>query len=353
MPKHFENPTPQPADNPAQHAAAHAAAQAADSSTQPADNPAELTVSNPAEISANTFVAEVDQLEPDTPPAGMWMEAWRRLRVRPLFWISIIIIFLVLLIAAFPGLFTNVDPAEGNLLNSLEGAKPGHPFGFTQQGYDVYARVIYGARASVVVGISVTFFVTIIGILMGALAGYYGGFLDSLLSRITDIFFAIPLLLAGIVLMQLFPQRTIGTVILVLSVFGWAQMARVVRGAVITAKNNDYVLAARAVGKSRISILFTHVLPNCLAPIIVMATTSLGVFIVAEATLSFLGIGLPTTTISWGNDISVAQQTLRQAPLTLFWPSLALALTVLGFILLGDALKDALDPKEQRRGRKG
>lgn len=353
MPKHFENPTPQPADNPAQHAAAHAAAQAADSSTQPADNPAELTVSNPAEISANTFVAEVDQLEPDTPPAGMWMEAWRRLRVRPLFWISVIIIFLVLLIAAFPGLFTNVDPAEGNLLNSLEGAKPGHPFGFTQQGYDVYARVIYGARASVVVGISVTFFVTIIGILMGALAGYYGGFLDSLLSRITDIFFAIPLLLAGIVLMQLFPQRTIGTVILVLSVFGWAQMARVVRGAVITAKNNDYVLAARAVGKSRISILFTHVLPNCLAPIIVMATTSLGVFIVVEATLSFLGIGLPTTTISWGNDISVAQQTLRQAPLTLFWPSLALALTVLGFILLGDALKDALDPKEQRRGRKG
>lgn len=353
MPKHFENPTPQPADDPAQHAAAHAAAQAADSSTQPADNPAELTVSNPAEISANTFVAEVDQLEPDTPPAGMWMDAWRRLRVRPLFWISVIIIFLVLLIAAFPGLFTNVDPAEGNLLNSLEGAKPGHPFGFTQQGYDVYARVIYGARASVVVGISVTFFVTIIGILMGALAGYYGGFLDSLLSRITDIFFAIPLLLAGIVLMQLFPQRTIGTVILVLSVFGWAQMARVVRGAVITAKNNDYVLAARAVGKSRISILFTHVLPNCLAPIIVMATTSLGVFIVAEATLSFLGIGLPTTTISWGNDISVAQQTLRQAPLTLFWPSLALALTVLGFILLGDALKDALDPKEQRRGRKG
>ena len=193
---------------------------------------------------------------------------------------------------------------------------------------------IYGARASVIVGIAVTFFVTLIGILMGALAGYYGGFLDSLLSRITDIFFAIPLLLAGIVLMQLFPQRNIGTVILVLSVFGWSQMARVVRGAVITVKNNDYVLAARAVGKSRMSILFTHVLPNCLAPIIVMATTSLGVFIVAEATLSFLGIGLPPTTISWGNDISVAQQTLRQAPFTLFWPSFALALTVLGLSLI-------------------
>lgn len=347
MPKHPENPTAQPTN----------AGQPDIAVNQPTGNPAgritELTTSNPQENSANTFVTEIDQLEPDTPPAGMWMEAWRRLRVRPLFWISVTIILLVLLVAAFPGLFTHVDPAEGNLLNSLEGAQPGHPFGFTQQGYDVYARVIYGARASVVVGISVTLLVTLIGILMGALAGYYGGFLDSLLSRITDIFFAIPLLLAGIVLMQLFPQRTIGTVILVLSVFGWSQMARVVRGAVITAKNNDYVLAARAIGKSRLSILFTHVLPNCLAPIIVMATTSLGVFIVAEATLSFLGIGLPTTTISWGNDISVAQQTLRQAPLTLFWPSLALALTVLGFILLGDALKDALDPKEQRRGRKG
>ena len=348
MPKHPNNPTAKLTTN---------AGQPDIAVNQPTGNPAgritELTTSNPQENSANTFVAEIDQLEPDTPPAGMWMEAWRRLRVRPLFWISVTIILLVLLVAAFPGLFTHVDPAEGNLLNSLEGAQPGHPFGFTQQGYDVYARVIYGARASVIVGISVTLLVTLIGIFMGALAGYYGGFLDSLLSRITDIFFAIPLLLAGIVLMQLFPQRTIGTVILVLSVFGWSQMARVVRGAVITAKNNDYVLAARAIGKSRLSILFTHVLPNCLAPIIVMATTSLGVFIVAEATLSFLGIGLPTTTISWGNDISVAQQTLRQAPLTLFWPSLALALTVLGFILLGDALKDALDPKEQRRGRKG
>ena len=321
----------------------------------PKDNTPTTATTAAAAVSTTAagIVDTVDQTVPDTPLAGMWTEAWRRLRRRPLFWISVTIILLVLLVAAFPSLFTSVDPAEADLLNSLEGAKPGHPFGFTQQGYDVYARVIYGARASVIVGIAVTFFVTLIGILMGALAGYYGGFLDSLLSRITDIFFAIPLLLAGIVLMQLFPQRNIGTVILVLSVFGWSQMARVVRGAVITVKNNDYVLAARAVGKSRMSILFTHVLPNCLAPIIVMATTSLGVFIVAEATLSFLGIGLPPTTISWGNDISVAQQTLRQAPFTLFWPSFALALTVLGFILLGDALKDALDPKEQHRGRKG
>ena len=211
----------------------------------PKDNTPTTATTAAAAVSTTAagIVDTVDQTVPDTPPAGMWTEAWRRLRRRPLFWISVTIILLVLLVAAFPSLFTSVDPAEADLLNSLEGAKPGHPFGFTQQGYDVYARVIYGARASVIVGIAVTFFVTLIGILMGALAGYYGGFLDSLLSRITDIFFAIPLLLAGIVLMQLFPQRNIGTVILVLSVFGWSQMARVVRGAVITVKNNDYVLA--------------------------------------------------------------------------------------------------------------
>lgn len=287
----------------------------------------------------------------DTAPAGMWMEAWRRLRRRPLFWFSVLIILIVLLVAAFPSWFTNVDPNQGDLMNSLEGGRSGHIFGFTQQGYDVYARVVYGARASVVVGVCVTLLVTVFGVIMGAIAGYFGGIWDAVLSRITDMFFAIPLLLAGIVLMQLFPERTVGTVILVLSAFGWPTMARVVRGAVVSTKNNDYVMAARAIGKSRLSILFSHVLPNCLAPIIVMATTSLGVFIVAEATLSFLGIGLPTTMVSWGNDISVAQQTLRQAPLTLFWPSLALAITVLGFILLGDALKDALDPKEQRNVR--
>lgn len=204
----------------------------------PKDNTPTTATTAAAAVSTTAagIVDTVDQTVPDTPPAGMWTEAWRRLRRRPLFWISVTIILLVLLVAAFPSLFTSVDPAEADLLNSLEGAKPGHPFDFTQQGYDVYARVIYGARASVIVGIAVTFFVTLIGILMGALAGYYGGFLDSLLSRITDIFFAIPLLLAGIVLMQLFPQRNIGTVILVLSVFGWSQMARVVRGAVITVK---------------------------------------------------------------------------------------------------------------------
>lgn len=198
-------------------------------------------------------------------------------------------------------------------------------------------------------GLGVTAFVLLVGVAIGALAGYLGGWIDSLLSRITDVFFAIPLILAGIVLMQLFADRNTFTVIIVLAAFAWPQMARVARAAVIEAKQNDYVMASRSLGQSGMGILLRHVLPNSLAPIIVIATTSLGIYIVAEATLSYLGIGLPPSEVSWGNDISTAQSSLRQSPMILFWPASALALTVLGFIMMGDALSDALDPKERKR----
>lgn len=290
-----------------------------------------------------------DQRLPDSPPLGLWGSAWQQLKRRPLFWISVAIILVVLAIALFPGLFTQVDPRAARLEDSLAPAREDHPFGFTQQGYDVYARTIYGARASVITGLLTTIFVTILGVALGSIAGYLGGWVDSVISRLTDIFFAIPLLLAGIVLMQMFSVRNVWTVVFVLSAFGWPQMARVTRSAVLTAKNNEYVAASRALGMGKFAILWLHILPNCLAPIIVMATTSLGIYIVAEATLSYLGIGLPPTTVSWGNDISTAQSTLRVAASNLFYPAGALALTVLGFILLGDTLKDALDPKERKR----
>lgn len=294
-------------------------------------------------------VTERDAKAPSSAPRGLWGEAWADLRKRPLFWISAVLIVLVVLVALFPQLFTSVDPTHGDLAKSNAGAEDGHPLGFTKQGYDVYARVLYGARASVATGLGVTVIITVFGVLVGAIAGFYGGWLDSVLSRITDVFFAIPLILAGIVLMQLFSDRNTLTVIVVLSVFAWPQMARIARSAVIEAKQNDYVMASRALGQSRAAILARHVIPNSLAPIIVMATTSLGIYIVAEATLSYLGIGLPPGTVSWGNDISTAQASLRTDPMILFWPSLALAVTVLGFIMLGDALSDALDPKERKR----
>ncbi|RVW00276.1 ABC transporter permease [Rhodococcus xishaensis] len=279
----------------------------------------------------------------------MWASAWGRLRRRPMFWVAVAILLVVAAAALFPRLFTDLDPRYCNISDSLAPPRSGHWFGFDRQGCDIYARTVYGARPSTVVGVCATAAVLVVGVLFGSLAGYFGGWADSLLSRVTDIFFAIPFILAAIVLMQLFAERTIWTVVSVLALFGWPQMARIARGSVMSAKSNDYVLAARVVGMSHPSILVRHVLPNALAPIIVMATMSLGTFIVAEATLSFLGIGLPPTTVSWGGDISTAQVTLRSGSMILFYPAGALAIAVLGFILLGDALRDALDPTTARR----
>ncbi|MDO4259435.1 MAG: ABC transporter permease [Actinomycetaceae bacterium] len=297
-----------------------------------------------------TGLGAVDAVADDRAPASMWGEAWKKLRAKPLFWISAVVIVVALAISAVPQLFTSVDPTFCELSNSLEGPRPGHPFGFNKQGCDIYARVIYGARASVAVGIFTTITVVIIGGALGSLAGYLGGWVDAILGRITDIFFAVPLMLAAIVFMQMFKDnRNVGMVVLVLAIFGWTQIARITRGAVMSAKNEEYVTAARATGAGKWRILLSHIIPNAMAPIIVYATVALGTFIVAEASLSFLGVGLPPSVVSWGGDISLAQKDLRSNPMTLFYPALALALTVLAFIMMGDAVREALDPKARKK----
>lgn len=297
-----------------------------------------------------TGLGAVDAVKDESAPSSQWGEAWRYLRRRPLFWVAAVMITLAILLALFPGLFTNTDPRMCELSKSLDPAEAGHPFGFNRQGCDIYARVIYGARASVIVGVLTTLLVVVIGALVGAIAGFFGGWIDAVLSRITDIFFAIPLVLAAIVVMQMFKEhRTIITVVLVLGLFGWVSIARITRGAVVSIKNEEFVQSARSIGASNARILFSHVLPNAAAPIISYATVALGTYIVAEATLSFLGIGLPSTFVSWGGDISDAQASLRMNPAVLFYPAGALGLTVLSFIMMGDVVRDALDPKARNR----
>ena len=261
------------------------------------------------------------------------------------------LIAFILFVVAFPKVFTSVPPNDGcELSNSLKPGEPGHLLGYDKQGCDVFSRVIHGARASVGVGVFTTIIVVLIGGAFGALAGFYGGWFDAILSRITDIFFAIPLVLGAIVFMQMFrDSSSVWQVVLVLSAFGWPQMARITRGSVISVKNSDYVTAATALGVSRFRNLLRHVMPNAMAPMIVTATVSLGIFIVAESTLSFLGLGLPPSVMSWGNDIAVAQASIRDRSSVLFFPSAALAVTVLSFILLGDAVREALDPKARKR----
>ncbi|MCC3296670.1 ABC transporter permease [Arthrobacter caoxuetaonis] len=295
---------------------------------------------------------ETDAVQDGKAPLSMWGEAWRNLRRRPLFIISAFLILLIITVAAFPQLFTQI-PADGAcyLADSNAGPAPGHPLGFTLQGCDVYTRLIYGTRASLLVGVITTACVVLLGGSLGALAGYYGGWLDAVIARLGDIFFALPLILGAIIVMQLpmfRENRNILTVVVTLVVFGWPQIARITRGAVISVRNADFVVASRALGVSKFQALVKHVVPNALAPVIVTATISLGTFIVAEATLSFLGIGLPPDIMSWGNDISAAQTSLRANPAALLWPAGALSVTVLSFIMLGDAVRDALDPKARK-----
>jgi oligopeptide transport system permease protein len=278
-------------------------------------------------------------------PRSLWSDAWHDLRRNPIFVISALLILFLILVAVWPSLFTSTDPTYAQLAHGNEGRAPGHPFGFDRQGHDVYARVVYGARASVTVGILVTSGVVLIGGFIGAIAGFYGGAADSLLSRLTDVFFAIPILLFAIVFLSSFPFRNIWTVVAAIMLVGWPSVARIMRGSVISVKEADFVTAARALGASDRRILSRHILPNAIAPVIVVATILLGVFIVLEATLSYLGIGLPGSTVSWGGDINDAQASLRTAPHVLFYPSVALSITVLAFMLLGDAVRDALDPK--------
>ncbi|MEU2657407.1 ABC transporter permease [Streptomyces sp. NPDC007325] len=282
---------------------------------------------------------------------SLWGDAWADLRRNPYFLVSSVLIAFLLLIAAWPTLFTSASPTRGDLVNHFLG-KPelgsiGSEgwFGYDGQGRSVYARLIHGTRASIIVGICVTIIVTVVGGLMGMIAGYFGGAWDAVLSRITDIFFGIPFLLGAMVVLQSFTDRTVWVVVGALAFLGWTQMARVMRGAVITVKQADYVHAAKALGAGTSRILFRHILPNAMAPVIVVATIALGGYISAEATLSYLGLGLAAPTVSWGVDISTAVAQIRVAPHILLWPSIMLSLTVLAFIMLGEAVRNALDPK--------
>ena len=248
----------------------------------------------------------------------------------------------------FPALFAGgVDPTDCDLSLSRQAPSAGHWFGMDLQGCDYYSNVVYGARTSVAIGVLTVIGVLIIGVLVGAPAGYFGGWIDSVLARVTDVFFGIPLFLGALILLTVSPQRSVWTVAMALIAFGWMTAMRLVRSSVVAIRGSDYVLAAQALGAPTLRILVRHILPNALAPVLVYATIAVGTFISAEAALTYLGIGLQAPEISWGLQINVAQSLIGTSPHLLFFPALFLSITVLGFILLGDTLRDALDPKRR------
>jgi ABC-type dipeptide/oligopeptide/nickel transport system permease subunit len=285
------------------------------------------------------------EAEPVGKPASLWSDAWKELRRSPMFIISALLIVVFIVMAIAPSLFTDADPLSCSLRHSLESPSAEHWFGFDVQGCDYLARTVYGARVSISIGIIVTVFAVMIALVLGSLAGYYGGLLDTIIARMTDIWFAIPTILGGIVILSLLQERGMWQVSLVLIVLGWPTMLRLLRSAVLSAKEQDYVDAARALGASDFRIIARHILPNAIAPVIVYATITVGVIISAEAALSFLGVGLQLPAISWGLMIAGSQTRILQYPHLLLFPGAFLSMTVFSFILMGDALRDALDPK--------
>lgn len=245
-------------------------------------------------------------------PRGLLGDAWRDLRRKPLFWISATIIVIFLLMAAFPQLFAQEDPSYGTLERSLNKASGDAWFGYNLQGQDVYARVIYGARASIVVAVLSVIGTLLVGGTMGIIAGYRGGWVDALLSRVGDVFFGVPFVLGAIVILTTFngsgsnnsKAEIMGLVTISLIVLSWPVVMRLMRSSVLATRDADYIIAARALGAGTGRIILKHLLPNCLAPLLVYGTIMVGSFIGAEATLSFLGVGLKSPVVSWGIMIS-------------------------------------------------
>jgi peptide/nickel transport system permease protein len=225
---------------------------------------------------------------------------------------------------------------------------PGHVLGAGENGIDVLTHVLYGARVSLVVSVFAVLLSALVGVTLGGVAGYAGGWVDEALMRLVDVLLAFPgLLLALFITAVLGPS--LANVIFALSFTGWTGYARLARGQVLTLREREYVQAARALGAGPSRILFRHVLPNAAGPLLVQATFALPGAILAEASLSFLGLGVPPGTPSWGALVDQGTQYLLVAPHVALFPGLALALTVLGFNLLGDALRDALDPRHRER----
>ncbi len=222
------------------------------------------------------------------------------------------------------------------------------PLGTDSNARDTLSRIIYGTRVSLAVGISATFIGLLVGVGMGLVSGFYGGWIDSVCMRFTDTVFAFPSVLLAVAITAIFDKPSLWVVFLALGLVGWTGMARVVRSQVLSLKTRDYISAARALGTGTVRILFRHILPNCLGPVIIVATLSVGGNILGEAGLSFLGLGVQEPYPSWGAMLAEARENYREAWWLAVFPGLAIVLTVLAFNLLGDGLRDALDPKKQQ-----
>jgi peptide/nickel transport system permease protein len=270
--------------------------------------------------------------------------AWRRLIRRKGAVLGLAVITMFALMAAFAALIVPYDPIATSWSLVRKAPSAQHWFGTDELGRDVLARVVFGARASLLAGVISVGIALTIGVPLGLLAGYRGGFIDALISRITDAMLACPFLILAIALAA-FLGPSLGNAMIAIGISATPIFIRLTRGQVLSVKVEDYIEAARAMGNPRWRIALVHILPNILPALLVQATLSIAAAIIAEAALSFLGLGQQPPAPSWGSMLNASQRFLTSAPWMAIWPGLAIFLVVLSFNLVGDGLRDALDPK--------
>jgi len=264
---------------------------------------------------------------------------------------GLVVLTLIVCASVFAPLLTEYDPEEANLLMVEQKPSSDHILGTDSSGRDNFARLLYGSRISLTIGFSAMLFTVLIGLIMGAVSGYYGGIIDNIVMRITDLILALPFIVLAMTIMALLEKVTIGLFIVIIAVTAWPSLARIVRGTFLSLREQEFVLGARAIGARDSRIIFRHFIPNAIGPIIVNATLMMASMILFESGLSFIGMGIPQPTPTWGNMISEAQniRVLRYHPEAWIPPGLSILITVLAINFIGDGLRDAFDPKSDRR----
>ncbi len=291
------------------------------------------------------------------PSIGYWADTWRRIKSNKLALISLVLLVVIILLAFVGPIFMNkvfgYDFSTTNLANANAKPSAQHIFGTDELGRDLFVRVLYGTKYSLIIAFVAAFINLIIGVIYGSVAGFFGGVVDNIMMRIVDILYSIPTVIY-VVLIMAFTYNPEGkssgitSIILALSISYWINMARIVRGDVLQLKQQEFVLAATALGASKVRILFKHLLPNCLGSIIVTLTLLIPQAIFTEAFLSFIGLGINPPLASLGTLANNAMRTIYVYPYQLLFPSVVICLVILAFNLLGDGLSEALDPKNRR-----
>lgn len=281
------------------------------------------------------------------PSSTYWQDAWRRLRRHRLAMIGLSVVILLFLIAVFGPMLSPYTYDQQDLYKTFQPPSWEHWFGTDNLGRDLFVRVAFGARISLAVGVFTALIAGLFGTLYGAISGFVGGQVDNVMMRIVDVIWGLPSLLYVILLMVILP-RGLGTIFIALAIASWLSMARIVRGQVLSLKEWEFVLAARTLGVSPWKIIWRHLVPNAMGPIIITMTVEVPLAIFYESFLSFLGLGVSAPIASWGTLASDGYQNLRAAPWTLFFPAMFISLAMLAFQFLGDGLRDALDPRMRK-----